>query len=323
MAGGRELDVVARHQRCFARQRCGGRIPGERVLPRLRPIEQRRGRPSRFERVYRLGASFWGRQTILEQPGLVADAVWRMGIECPGGRAIRFAREYHGGPRFFGPARRQQQQSTAELCPWHAADSRRRFDSRFVDQPGRFFGSRQWHLGQLGPQRFSWTCPVADRYRPFQAFQNHGASGARIPWRVFQPAQQGAVRQPAGRYFSTGEFRQDHDAGEYESHRQRDAAPVPTGVAARVLVAFIYKNSKFSQRAQAFLVGRAPSLRRPLRPPRTRPRFAAISLGGRRTVFNIHGNDYRLIARVNYRTKRVFILHILTHAAYERGEWKK
>ena len=44
---------------------------------------------------------------------------------------------------------------------------------------------------------------------------------------------------------------------------------------------------------------------------------------GRRTVFNIHGNDYRLIARVNYRAQRVFILHILTHAAYDRGEWKK
>jgi mRNA interferase HigB len=51
--------------------------------------------------------------------------------------------------------------------------------------------------------------------------------------------------------------------------------------------------------------------------------FAHADIVGRRTVFNIHGNAYRLIARVNYRTKRVFILHILTHAAYSRGEWKK
>jgi len=51
--------------------------------------------------------------------------------------------------------------------------------------------------------------------------------------------------------------------------------------------------------------------------------FAHADIVGRRTVFNIHGNDYRLIARVNYRTQRVFILHILTHAAYDRGEWKK
>jgi mRNA interferase HigB len=44
---------------------------------------------------------------------------------------------------------------------------------------------------------------------------------------------------------------------------------------------------------------------------------------GRRTVFNIHGNKYRLIARVNYETKRVFILHILTHAEYSKGDWKE
>jgi mRNA interferase HigB len=44
---------------------------------------------------------------------------------------------------------------------------------------------------------------------------------------------------------------------------------------------------------------------------------------GKRTVSNIHGNVYRLIARVNYKTGRVFILHILTHGAYSRGDWKK
>ena len=51
--------------------------------------------------------------------------------------------------------------------------------------------------------------------------------------------------------------------------------------------------------------------------------FAHADIVGRRTVFNIHGNKYRLIARVNYRTKRVFILHILTHNYYNRGDWKR
>ena len=51
--------------------------------------------------------------------------------------------------------------------------------------------------------------------------------------------------------------------------------------------------------------------------------FAHADVVGRRTVFNIHGNDYRLIARVNYRTKRVFILHILTHNDYSKGDWKR
>ncbi len=50
--------------------------------------------------------------------------------------------------------------------------------------------------------------------------------------------------------------------------------------------------------------------------------FGHADVVGRRTVFNIHGNAYRLIARVNYRTKRVFILHILTHAEYAKGDWK-
>jgi mRNA-degrading endonuclease HigB of HigAB toxin-antitoxin module len=29
-----------------------------------------------------------------------------------------------------------------------------------------------------------------------------------------------------------------------------------------------------------------------------------------------------LIARVNYQTQRVFVLHILTHAEYDREGWK-
>jgi mRNA interferase HigB len=42
--------------------------------------------------------------------------------------------------------------------------------------------------------------------------------------------------------------------------------------------------------------------------------FGHADVVGRRTVFNIKGNDYRLVARVKYQTKRVFILNVLTHA---------
>ena len=45
-------------------------------------------------------------------------------------------------------------------------------------------------------------------------------------------------------------------------------------------------------------------------------------LVGRRTVFNIAGNKYRLIARVNFRPQIVFVLHLLTHAEYDKGTWK-
>jgi mRNA interferase HigB len=51
--------------------------------------------------------------------------------------------------------------------------------------------------------------------------------------------------------------------------------------------------------------------------------FPNADLVGRRTVFNIMGGNFRLIARVNYARKTVFILHILTHKEYDRGRWKE
>ena len=51
--------------------------------------------------------------------------------------------------------------------------------------------------------------------------------------------------------------------------------------------------------------------------------FGHADLVGRRTVFNIHGNDYRLIARVNFIAQRVFVLHVLTHKEYDKGGWKQ
>jgi hypothetical protein len=35
------------------------------------------------------------------------------------------------------------------------------------------------------------------------------------------------------------------------------------------------------------------------------------------------GQRYRLIARINYRTRKAFVLHILTHSDYDKGKWKK
>jgi len=44
---------------------------------------------------------------------------------------------------------------------------------------------------------------------------------------------------------------------------------------------------------------------------------------GKFTVFNIKGNAFRLIAEINYKTGRVYIRHVMTHAEYERGAWKQ
>ncbi len=41
------------------------------------------------------------------------------------------------------------------------------------------------------------------------------------------------------------------------------------------------------------------------------------------TVFNIKGNAYRLITEINYQTGRIFLRHVLTHAEYGKGGWKK
>jgi mRNA interferase HigB len=41
------------------------------------------------------------------------------------------------------------------------------------------------------------------------------------------------------------------------------------------------------------------------------------------TVFNIKGNAYRLIAEINYQTGRIFLRHVVTHAEYSKGAWKR
>jgi mRNA interferase HigB len=41
------------------------------------------------------------------------------------------------------------------------------------------------------------------------------------------------------------------------------------------------------------------------------------------TVFNIGGNKYRLIVLIDYQYQKVFIRHILTHAEYNKDNWKK
>jgi mRNA interferase HigB len=44
---------------------------------------------------------------------------------------------------------------------------------------------------------------------------------------------------------------------------------------------------------------------------------------GKYTVFNIKGNAYRLIVKIEYEYGLVFIKDVLTHAEYDKGAWKK
>ena len=51
--------------------------------------------------------------------------------------------------------------------------------------------------------------------------------------------------------------------------------------------------------------------------------FATADAVDRWTIFNIKGNQYRLIAEINYTFGRIYVRHVLSHAEYDRGGWKQ
>ena len=40
------------------------------------------------------------------------------------------------------------------------------------------------------------------------------------------------------------------------------------------------------------------------------------------TIFNIKGNAYRLIVKIEYKWQMIFVKHLLTHEDYARGGWR-
>jgi len=52
-----------------------------------------------------------------------------------------------------------------------------------------------------------------------------------------------------------------------------------------------------------------------------RETFSSADLVGNCTVFNIGGNKFRLIARVFYRSHKVYVLRVMTHREYDREDW--
>jgi mRNA interferase HigB len=40
------------------------------------------------------------------------------------------------------------------------------------------------------------------------------------------------------------------------------------------------------------------------------------------TIFNIKGNKYRLIVSIDYQHQLIYIKYILTHAEYDKNQWK-
>jgi mRNA interferase HigB len=50
--------------------------------------------------------------------------------------------------------------------------------------------------------------------------------------------------------------------------------------------------------------------------------YPATDSVGNCTVFNIKGNDYRLITSIVYATQRIYIKYVLTHSEYNKDKWK-
>jgi mRNA interferase HigB len=51
----------------------------------------------------------------------------------------------------------------------------------------------------------------------------------------------------------------------------------------------------------------------------TYPKAEAVS---HFTIFNIKGNRYRLIADIQYQKQLIYVKYILTHAEYDKENWK-
>jgi mRNA interferase HigB len=50
--------------------------------------------------------------------------------------------------------------------------------------------------------------------------------------------------------------------------------------------------------------------------------FPQVDIVDKLFVFNV-GSAFRLIAAIHFNRQRVYVRHVLTHAEYDRGKWKK
>ena len=54
------------------------------------------------------------------------------------------------------------------------------------------------------------------------------------------------------------------------------------------------------------------------------PHADGVPVGDRvYTVFNIVGKSYRLVTEIYYEDQTILVRHVLTHAEYDKGDWKK
>lgn len=58
-------------------------------------------------------------------------------------------------------------------------------------------------------------------------------------------------------------------------------------------------------------------------PNELRRTFGSVDPVPPQTVFDIKGNDYRLIAEIDYEVQVIIVTHFLTHAEYSKDRWKR
>lgn len=57
--------------------------------------------------------------------------------------------------------------------------------------------------------------------------------------------------------------------------------------------------------------------------PALRQTFASADYVDGYTIFDVGGNNYRIIAVIHYDKQRLYIREIMTHAEYDRNHWRK
>ncbi|MCP5512454.1 MAG: type II toxin-antitoxin system HigB family toxin [Leptospiraceae bacterium] len=51
--------------------------------------------------------------------------------------------------------------------------------------------------------------------------------------------------------------------------------------------------------------------------------FNSVDQVGKFTVFNVGGNNFRVIASIHFNRSKVYIRHVLSHSEYDKDKWKE
>jgi mRNA interferase HigB len=57
--------------------------------------------------------------------------------------------------------------------------------------------------------------------------------------------------------------------------------------------------------------------------PELRRTFASVDYVDGFTLFDVGGNRYRISAVIHYDKQRIYVRQVMTHAEYDRNDWRK